>query len=203
MLVEARARANRLNNHGGACVGRFLPGGNHQRRGRAGPAARQGRVDRGNWPIHGAGLMLRTAALRALGGWAGLPVDEDLCMFAGLSQIADGHNFDGVTWLYRQHPNQTTRSVAKRHLSEASRRFALQRARAVRIADLNFGARAESLSGSARRMSPSARRPKSHAPSSAPIAAALSPSQPRSRSRAEARDRIRQLPSGSFTNSSV
>jgi glycosyltransferase involved in cell wall biosynthesis len=97
----------------------------------------------GNWPIHGAGLMLRSTSLRALGGWAGLPVDEDLGMFAALSEIAAGHNFDGVTWLYRQHPNQTTRSGARRHLSEAGRRFALQRARAVRFADLNFGPKAE------------------------------------------------------------
>lgn len=97
----------------------------------------------GNWPIHGAGLMLRSTSLRALGGWAGLPVDEDLGMFAALSEIADGHNFDGVTWLYRQHPDQVTRSSANRHLSEAGRRFALQRASAVRIADLSFGPKAE------------------------------------------------------------
>lgn len=93
----------------------------------------------GNWPIHGAGLMLRGTSLRALGGWAGLPVDEDLGMFAALSEIGDGHNFDGVTWLYRQHAGQTTRSTARRHLSEMGRRFALQRAKAVRLADLNFG----------------------------------------------------------------
>jgi glycosyltransferase involved in cell wall biosynthesis len=97
----------------------------------------------GNWPIHGAGLMLRCTSLRALGGWAGLPVDEDLGMFAALSEIGDGHNFDGVTWLYRQHLSQTTRSAAKPHLSEASRRFALQRARAVRLVNLNFGQNAE------------------------------------------------------------
>jgi glycosyltransferase involved in cell wall biosynthesis len=97
----------------------------------------------GNWPIHGACLMLRGMSLRALGGWAGLHIDEDLGMFAALSEIADGHNFAGVTWLYRQHQDQTTRSTAKRHLSEAGRRFALQRAKAVRVTDLNFGPRAE------------------------------------------------------------
>lgn len=30
-----------------------------------------------NWPIHCAGLMLRTTALRAVGGWIGLPADEE------------------------------------------------------------------------------------------------------------------------------
>lgn len=98
---------------------------------------------RGNWPIHGAGLMLRSTSLRALGGWAGLPVDEDLGMFAALSEIADGHHFDGVTWLYRQHQGQTTRSTSRRHLSEVTRRFALQRARAVRLADMSFGPKAD------------------------------------------------------------
>jgi hypothetical protein len=93
----------------------------------------------GNWPIHGAGLMLRGTSLRALGGWTGLPIDEDLGMFAALPEIGKGHNFDGVTWLYRQHPQQTTRSAAKRNLSETFRRFALQRAKAVHFADLNFG----------------------------------------------------------------
>jgi glycosyltransferase involved in cell wall biosynthesis len=110
---------------------------------RAGTVNTWAETHRGNWPIHGAGLMLRSTSLRALGGWAGLPLDEDIGMFAALSEIADGHNFDGVTWLYRQHRGQTTRSTSRRHLSEATRRFALQRARAVRLADLRFGPKAE------------------------------------------------------------
>jgi glycosyltransferase involved in cell wall biosynthesis len=97
----------------------------------------------GNWPVHCAGLMLRTTSLRALGGWAGLPADEDLSMFAALSEIADGHNFDGVTWLYRQHPQQITRSSETQHLSNTCRRIALQRAKAVRLVDLTFGPRSK------------------------------------------------------------
>ncbi|WP_433792697.1 glycosyltransferase family 2 protein [Actinoplanes sp. CA-252034] len=92
----------------------------------------------GNWPTHCAGLMLRAVALRAIGGWVGLPGDEDIAMFAALSEITEGYNLDGVTWLYRQHPNQVTRSSATRHLSENSRRLALQRVKAVKAAGLQF-----------------------------------------------------------------
>lgn len=92
----------------------------------------------GNWPIHCAGLMMRSSSLRAVGGWVGLPGDEDTAMFAALSEVTDGHNFDGVTWLYRQHPQQTTRSNNTRHLGTDCRRFALQRAKAVRLSGLGF-----------------------------------------------------------------
>lgn len=94
-----------------------------------------------NWPIHCAGLMLRTTAVRAVGGWVGLPADEDVSMFAALSEISDGHNFDGITWLYRQHPRQVTRTQHTEHLSAASRRFALQRAKAIRLTGLKFRSR--------------------------------------------------------------
>ncbi|WP_433465373.1 glycosyltransferase family 2 protein [Spirillospora sp. CA-128828] len=92
-----------------------------------------------NWPIHCAGLMLRVTPLRALGGWIDLPFDEDIAMFAALSEMCDGYNFDGVTWLYRQHSGQTTRNKGMHHLGAASRRFALQRAKAVRNIGLKFG----------------------------------------------------------------
>ena len=92
----------------------------------------------GNWPIHCAGLMLRSISLRALGGWAGLPGDEDIAMFAALSEMVSGHNYDGVTWLYRQHPQQITRSHGTRHLSEDCRRLALQRVKAVSLSGMSF-----------------------------------------------------------------
>jgi glycosyltransferase involved in cell wall biosynthesis len=110
---------------------------------RAGAVNMWAELHGGNWPIHGAGLMLRAISLRALGGWTGLPVDGDLAMLAAVSEVSDGYNFAGVTWLYRQHPNQTTRSTARQHLSDTGRHFALQRARAVRRADLAFGPRAD------------------------------------------------------------
>jgi len=64
----------------------------------------------GNWPIHCAGLMMRTACLRALGGWVASPADDDVAMFAALSELADGYNEPTVTWLYRHHPEQTHRT---------------------------------------------------------------------------------------------
>ncbi len=105
---------------------------------KAGAVNRWAESKGGNWPIHCAGLMLRASALRAVGGWVGLPSDEDLGMFAALSEIADGYNVDKVTWLYRQHPGQTTKSGGTGHLSEATRRLALQRALAVRSTGLSF-----------------------------------------------------------------
>ncbi|WP_217999961.1 hypothetical protein, partial [Nocardia veterana] len=84
-------------------------------------------------------LMLRTASVRIVGGWGGLPTDDDLIMFAGLSGVADGHFDQATTWLYRQHSNQTVRSDHHRSWTEAGRRMALQRAVAVKNAALRLG----------------------------------------------------------------
>jgi glycosyltransferase involved in cell wall biosynthesis len=94
--------------------------------------------DGGNWPVHGASLLMRTTALRALGGWAGLPHDEDIPMFAALSELADGYHHDSLTWLYRQHPGQVTRT-RQTDWSLQCRRSALQRVAAVRRSGLRFG----------------------------------------------------------------
>ncbi|SNY52050.1 glycosyltransferase family 2 protein [Paractinoplanes atraurantiacus] len=104
----------------------------------AGSVNRHAEEHGGNWPIHCAGLLLRAVTLRAIGGWVGLPSDEDIAMFAALSQISDGYNLDGKTWLYRQHPQQITRASTTRHLSEDCRRFALQRAKAIEATGLKF-----------------------------------------------------------------
>lgn len=93
----------------------------------------------GNWPVHCAGLMMRTEAVRALGGWSTTPVDEDIILLAALSELGTGWNEQTVTWLYRQHAGQTTRTTAWRHLAAAGRRIALQRARAVRNVGLRVG----------------------------------------------------------------
>lgn len=92
----------------------------------------------GNWPIHCAGAMFRTASLRALGGWAAVPFDEDLVMFAALSQITDGWFDESLTWLYRQHEGQLVRSHHQQQWSEIGRRIALQRARAVQLTSLSL-----------------------------------------------------------------
>lgn len=94
----------------------------------------------GNWPIHCAGLMLRTASLRALGGWGGAPTDDDLVMFAGLAEATDGYFTETKTWLYRQHPDQTIHSAHQHRWSETCRRMALERAAAVRATGLRLSA---------------------------------------------------------------
>lgn len=98
-------------------------------------AANQWAVEHGgNWPVHGAGMMYRTATVRAAGGWGAVPTDEDLVMFAGISQVTDGWQDQALTWLYRQHSNQVTRSNPT--WTESPRRIALQRARAAQAAGL-------------------------------------------------------------------
>jgi glycosyltransferase involved in cell wall biosynthesis len=98
----------------------------------AGSANRWAEAHGGNWPVHCAGLMMRAELVRALGGWAGTPVDDDIVLFAALSELGDGWNEETVTWLYRQHPGQTTRSGTRQHLADTGRRAALQRIAALR-----------------------------------------------------------------------
>ena len=93
----------------------------------------------GNWPVHCAGLMIRTATLRALGGWTGIPTDDDIAMFAGLSEVTAGFNEPQVTWLYRQHSNQIHRSDRWTSRNTEGRFVALERVSAMRTAGLSFG----------------------------------------------------------------
>lgn len=92
----------------------------------------------GNWPIHCAALMMRTASVRALGGWTGIPYDDELATFAALSAVTDGYYDEALTWLYRHHPKQVHRTAAAQELSAAGRRIALQRAKAAASAGLCF-----------------------------------------------------------------
>jgi glycosyltransferase involved in cell wall biosynthesis len=92
----------------------------------------------GNWPIHAAALMMRTASLRALGGWTAIPGDDELATFAALSEIADGYYDEALTWLYRHHPKQMHRTAEAQARSETGRRVTLQRAQAAAAAGLRF-----------------------------------------------------------------
>ncbi|WP_026454105.1 glycosyltransferase family 2 protein [Saccharomonospora iraqiensis] len=92
----------------------------------------------GNWPIHCAALMMRTELVRALGGWAGAPIDEDIVMFAALSELVNGYNDPAVTWLYRLHEQQTHRAQTSKLFSEAERRIALQRVQALTTAGVRL-----------------------------------------------------------------
>jgi Glycosyl transferase family 2 len=95
-----------------------------------------------NWEVHCAAVLLRTASVRALGGWAGTPGDDEIVMFAALSEITDGWYDEAFTWLYRQHEGQMHRTEAAGARSEACRRIALQRARAVSATGLRLAAAA-------------------------------------------------------------
>ncbi|MEU4345607.1 glycosyltransferase [Nocardia sp. NPDC023852] len=92
----------------------------------------------GSWPVHCAGLMLRSTSVRVMGGWGGVPTNDDLVMFAGLSGAADGYFDATTTWLYRQHDAQTVRGSHHRTWGEETRRMALQRAVAVRNSGLRL-----------------------------------------------------------------
>ncbi|PRY44827.1 glycosyltransferase family 2 protein [Umezawaea tangerina] len=105
---------------------------------KAGEANAWAEAHGGNWPVHCAGLLVRTDSLRAVGGWASSPVDDDLVAFAALSELGDGWNEQAVTWLYRQHAGQTTRSDALVGLRDAGRLMALQRVKALRGAGMVF-----------------------------------------------------------------
>jgi glycosyltransferase involved in cell wall biosynthesis len=92
----------------------------------------------GNWPIHCAGLLLRTQLVRAVGGWVGTPVDDDVIMFSALSECVDGFNDEATTWLYRIHARQTHKSAQWRERSSDGRRIALQRVEAIRAVGMGF-----------------------------------------------------------------
>jgi glycosyltransferase involved in cell wall biosynthesis len=92
----------------------------------------------GNWPIHCAGLLLRTQLVRAFGGWGGTPVDDDVIMFSALSECVDGYNDPTTTWLYRIHDRQTHKSATWRERSTDGRRIALQRVEAIRAIGLQL-----------------------------------------------------------------
>jgi glycosyltransferase involved in cell wall biosynthesis len=105
---------------------------------RAGAINARAAEDGGNWPIHAAALMMRTSTVRALGGWTGIPYDDELATFAGMSEVTDGYYDECLTWLYRHHAGQLHRTAAAREMSATGRRIALQRAQAATAAGLGF-----------------------------------------------------------------
>lgn len=89
-----------------------------------------------NWPIHCAGIMYRTGSVRAVGGWPAVPSDDDVAMFAGLSQVTHGWFEERHTWLYRQHDAQQVRWAANEAWRDRGRTVAAQRALAADLAGL-------------------------------------------------------------------
>ncbi|HEX4222760.1 MAG TPA: glycosyltransferase [Pseudonocardiaceae bacterium] len=60
-------------------------------------------------PVACPGVTMRTATVRALGGWAANPRWDDSALFVALAEIAPGYVTPEVTWLYRQHEDQNTK----------------------------------------------------------------------------------------------
>ena len=68
-------------------------------------------TEAGLCPVHCASLTMRASTLRAMGGWVGLPVGEDVSMIAPIAEIFPGWHDPEVTWHYRRHPGQITNDM--------------------------------------------------------------------------------------------
>ena len=97
----------------------------------------------GNWPLHCAAMMARTNTLRALGGWAASPSDDDIALFAAVFDLTIGYQEEKLTWLYRQHENQAHRGAQWRKFSRDGRQFAVQRVHALRALGLSVNSTIE------------------------------------------------------------
>lgn len=89
-------------------------------------------VGDGELPVHTAGLTARTEIVRALGGWAAHPVGEDTLLFVALAEMCDGWFTPEVTWLYRKHPGQITRTPGRDDARWRTRLAERQRVQALR-----------------------------------------------------------------------
>jgi glycosyltransferase involved in cell wall biosynthesis len=92
----------------------------------------------GQSPIPCAGVAYRTTTLRAVGGWAALPVGEDVALLVTVSALTDGWQDSATTWLYRQHPDQISRHPAQPQWSAIAKQVALQRISALRLTDVRL-----------------------------------------------------------------
>ena len=59
-------------------------------------------------PVHPAGLTMRTATVRALGGWTASPRGDDNALLVAIAELTPGYLTPKVTWLYRKHEGQIT-----------------------------------------------------------------------------------------------
>lgn len=85
----------------------------------------------GRFPVHAAGVGMRTEVARAFGGWAALPRSEDLSLLAAVSSAFPGVHLSHVDFLYRRWPGQTTRTERFARAKAPAWRSVRQRAEAV------------------------------------------------------------------------
>jgi glycosyltransferase involved in cell wall biosynthesis len=88
--------------------------------------------EHGEPPVSCAGLTMRTATVRALGGWAANPCSEDVALLAAVAELTPGYITPEVTWLIRQHDGRTTRGARWPHLCRESVAMVRQRIAALR-----------------------------------------------------------------------
>ncbi|WP_204809275.1 glycosyltransferase [Mycobacterium riyadhense] len=81
------------------------------------------------WPVHTAGLTIRTTTIRALGGWGSYPVGADVALLTALTELTPGYLLSTITWLYRRHSQQVTASNDWKDLAP---QIAAQRITAIR-----------------------------------------------------------------------
>jgi hypothetical protein len=89
--------------------------------------------------VHPAGLTLRTATTRALGGWVANPRGDDNALLIAISELTPGYLTPEVTWLYRKHSGQLTGQRAFPALEPAAWTLVHQRLAALRETNLRLG----------------------------------------------------------------
>lgn len=100
-------------------------------------------VDHERSPVHPAGMTMRTATVRALGGWSANPRSEDNALLAAIAELSWGWFTPEVTWLYRRHDEQTTGQAHWPALDPISWELVRQRIAAVRETGLYLRAPGE------------------------------------------------------------
>lgn len=89
-------------------------------------------ADRGELPVHCAGLTVRPAIVQAVGGWAANPRSEDSALMVAVAELTPGYITPEVTWLHRLHGSQTTGEGGWRSLRAESVLMVRQRLAALR-----------------------------------------------------------------------
>ncbi|AHH94583.1 glycosyltransferase family 2 protein [Kutzneria viridogrisea] len=84
-------------------------------------------------------LAVRTTTLRALGGWSATPNGEDTMVLAALGELTPGYYAPEVTWLYRQHERQTSRTQVWANRLPVALDMVRQRIAALRELGLRLG----------------------------------------------------------------
>jgi len=82
--------------------------------------------------IHPAGVTMRVATVRALGGWVANPRGEDDALILAVTELAPGYLTEEATWLYRKHDGQTMRQPWYPDFTATAMRVVAQRLAALR-----------------------------------------------------------------------